>query len=238
MRLDSDSFSVQTQPQYLQQTAQILAQLRQLDYAAAQKLWRCNDKIARANYQWLQEMDLTAHQTPALFSYNGIQYSYMAPDVMTQPALDYVQNNLRILSGFYGILRPFDGIVPYRLEMQAHLTIKTKPNLYAYWGDRLYQALTPQAEPIINLASQEYAKAITPYLAPKQPMIDVAFASLVNGQLKVKATLAKMARGAMVRFLAEHQITEPADLKFFDHPDYRFDASQSTPTKFVFIYQK
>lgn len=236
MRIDPDSFPVQTQPQYRRQTAQILARLRQLSYDEVRTLWQCSDKIAKPNYQWLQEMDLTHRQTPALFSYSGLQYSYMAPDIFTQPALDYAQNNLRILSGFYGILRPFDGIVPYRLEMQAHLQVEHKADLYAYWGNQLYQALTPRPEPIVNLASLEYAKAIRPYLSPGQAMIDVVFASQINGRLKTKATLAKMARGAMVRFLAEHQITAPTDLKYFDHPDYRFDKTMSTPTKFIFVH--
>jgi cytoplasmic iron level regulating protein YaaA (DUF328/UPF0246 family) len=238
MVVDQDSFPIETQPQYLAQTAQILHQMRQLNYDEAKTLWHCSDKLAQANFKWLQELDLTRHQTPALLSYSGIQYRYMAPDIFTQPALDYVRNNLRILSGFYGILRPFDGVVPYRLEMQARLGIGTTPNLYAFWGNHLYQALTPTPEPIVNLASLEYAKAITPYLAPNQPMIDIVFASWVDGQLKTKATLAKMARGAMVRFLAEHQVNDLDGIKAFDHPDYQFDAQRSTPSRLVFIYQK
>ena len=161
----------------------------------------------------------------------------MAPDVFTQSALDYLQANLRILSGFYGILRPFDGIVPYRLEMQARLVVGRAKNLYEFWGNQLYQALTPEPEPIINLASQEYAKTIAPYLAPHQMMIDIVFASLVNGKLKTKATLAKMARGAMVRFMAEHQITDVTTIRTFDHPNYQFDATRSSANQLVFIYQ-
>lgn len=238
MIVDQDSFPVATRPLYLPATAVLLKQLRTLNYEDAKALWHCSDKLARPNYRWLQELDLNHHLTPALLSYSGIQYRYMAPDIFTQPALDYVRDNLRILSGFYGILRPFDGIVPYRLEMQARLAVAGKTNLYDFWGDRLYQALTPSPEPIVNLASLEYSKTITPYLAPGQPMIDVVFASWVGDQLKTKATLAKMARGAMVRYLAENQVTDIAAIRNFDDPDYQFDALRSTEQRLVFVYQK
>ncbi|MFB9769156.1 peroxide stress protein YaaA [Lactiplantibacillus modestisalitolerans] len=235
MVADQDSLAVETQPTYLAATAEILARLRQLSYPELKALWKCSDRLAKPNYDWLQQLDLTRQLTPAILAFSGIQYQYMAADIFTEPELDYIQQHLRILSGFYGILRPFDGIVPYRLEMQAKLPVATAPNLYAFWGSRLYQALTPTPEPIINLASQEYAKAIRPYLAPSQPMVDVVFASQVNGKLKTKATLAKMARGAMVRYMAETQVQDPAQLQYFDHPDYYFDAARSTATKLVFI---
>lgn len=237
MIIDQDAFPALTEPIYLDQTQQLLAQLQHLTYPEAKTLWHCSDKLAQPNYDWLQKIDLNRNLTPAILSYSGIQYRYMAPDVFTQPALDYIQTNLRILSGFYGILQPFDGIVPYRLEMQARLAVGQAKNLYAFWGDRLYQALTPRPEPIINLASQEYAKTIAPYLAPHQSMIDIVFASLIDGKLKTKATLAKMARGAMVRFLAEHQIDDVTAIRKFDHPDYQFDEKRSTANRFVFIYQ-
>ncbi|GEO70704.1 peroxide stress protein YaaA [Levilactobacillus acidifarinae] len=233
-----DDFAVRDQPEYLAQTRQILTKLRQLSYPQAKALWHCSDKLARPNYDWLQQLDLTRDLTPALIAYSGIQYQYMAPDLFTAPALAYVQANLRILSGFYGILRPFDGVVPYRLEMQAKLPVAGAKNLYAFWGERLYRALRCDQGPIVNLASQEYAKAITPYLTASDQLIDVTFGSLVGDRVRVKATLAKMARGAMVRYLAEHQVTDVAGIRQFDHPDYRFSAERSTAQHLVFLYQK
>lgn len=238
MVVDPDTFGIDALPQYLAQTKQLLAAMRQLDYPAAKALWHCSDKLARPNYEWLAQLDLTRQLTPALLAFSGIQYQYMAPDLFTAPALAYVRANLRILSGFYGILRPFDGVVPYRLEMQAKLSVAGTHNLYDFWGDRLYLALTPEPEPIINLASQEYAKAITPYLQPDQSLITVVFGSLVDGKLKTKATLAKMARGEMIRFLAEHQASDPAVIPTFDHPNWAFAPDRSTARKLVFIYQK
>lgn len=233
-----DDFTVQSRPQYLPQTQQILARLRQLSYDQAKTLWHCRDKLARPNYDWLQRLDLTRELTPALMAYSGIQYQYMAPDLFTAPALAYVQENLRILSGFYGSLRPFDGIVPYRLEMQAKLAVAGSANLYAFWGDRLYRSLHFDQGPVVNLASQEYAKAITPYLKPTDQLIEVTFGRLVAGRVKVTATRAKMARGAMVRYLAEQQVTDVAGIRRFKHPAYRLDERRSTAQRIVFLDQR
>jgi cytoplasmic iron level regulating protein YaaA (DUF328/UPF0246 family) len=119
--------------------------------------------------------------------------------------------------------------------MQNHLRLPHHRNLYDFWGNRLYQALARMPGPIINLASDEYAKAIRPYLQAKDQFIDVRFAHRVNGQLKTRATYAKMARGEMIRFAASHRLTKAADLKNFDSPTYRFDAHLSTATQLVFI---
>lgn len=235
MVVNTDDFDVLSQPQYLDDAQAILQVLKQLTYEQAKAMWHCSDKLARENFAWLQEMSLTQHQTPAILGYTGIQYQYMAPDLFTAPALDYIQANLRILTGFYGILRPFDGVVPYRLEMQSAVAVNQTANLYQFWGDRLHAALQANDGLILNLASQEYAKAITPYLTPDEHMVDVVFASLVNGKPKVKATFAKMARGEMVRYLAENQISDLADVAKFDHPDWHFDADRSTPNQLVFI---
>lgn len=235
MVVNTNDFDTQGSPIYIEETRQILKKMRTLDYDQAKTMWHCSDKLARPNYDWLQELDLDAQLTPAILSYTGIQYQYMAPDLFTAPALAYVQSNLRILSGFYGILRPFDGVVPYRLEMQSAIRVAGTKNLYDFWGDRLYRALHFDQGPVLNLASQEYAKAITPYMQPNDQLVNVVFGSEVDGKLKTKATLAKMARGEMVRYLAEHHIHDLKGITQFDHPDWHFDAERSTDNKLVFV---
>ena len=121
MRSDSDSFAVAAPPQFLGQAEELKTYLQTLDYDQCRALWRCNDAIAALNFERVRHMDLRRAQTPALFSYDGIQYRYMAPNVFSERELSYVQEHLRILSGFYGLLRPFDGVEPYRMEMQAKL---------------------------------------------------------------------------------------------------------------------
>ncbi|PWG00433.1 peroxide stress protein YaaA [Levilactobacillus bambusae] len=236
MQVDGDSFAPESTPAYLAETNQLLAAMHQLNYAELKTLWHCSDKLAQTNYQSLQQLDLEQGITPALMAFVGIQYQYMAPDLFTTPALDYVKTNLRILSGFYGILRPFDGIVPYRLEMQAPLQVNQHRNLYDFWSDKLYAALATPGEPIINLASQEYAKAIRRYLTPTDHFVDVIFGHLVDGKVKTRATLAKMARGEMVRFMAENNVQTLAELTQFNHLDYHYDAQRSTDHQLVFLH--
>ncbi|MHA3067201.1 peroxide stress protein YaaA [Lacticaseibacillus saniviri] len=235
MKVDTDSFAVLSQPKYMAETAEIAQTLQRATYDELQALWHTNDKLTRLNQARLERLDLTHQVTPALIAYSGIQYQYMAPGVFTAAALAYVQAHLRILSGFYGILRPFDGVVPYRLEMQAKLRVGDTDNLYAYWGDKLYTALNNAGEPIINLASQEYAKTIQKYLQPSDVFIDIVFGSLVDGKVKTRATLAKMARGEMVRFMAENNVTTLDELRMFDRLNYHYQAALSSDDKLVFI---
>ena len=121
MKVDTDSFPCHRLPAFLPQTQEILARLQRLSGQELKSLWKCSDKIALLNQQRLACMDLHRMLTPAILAYEGIQYQYMAPGVFNQEELAYVEEHLRILSGFYGLLRPFDGVTPYRLEMQARV---------------------------------------------------------------------------------------------------------------------
>lgn len=236
MVVDQDSFSPSSQPRYLNQATEILQSLKHLSYDQAQKLWKTSDKLTQTSYEQLQALDLAQPLSPAIFSYSGIQYQYMAPDVLSQAALEHLQETVRILSGLYGVVRPFDGIVPYRLEMGARLPVNGAKNLYAFWGDRLYRTLCGHG-PIINLASNEYSKAITPYLKPADQMVDVIFAHVLDGKLKTRATPAKMARGEMVRFIAKNQLTTLEELTHFQSPTYTYDMTRSTNNRLVFVHE-
>lgn len=178
-----------------------------------------------------------SQRTPALLAYEGIQYQYLSPATLDEAALRYLETHLRILSGVYGVLRPFDGVVPYRLEMQAKAKIGSAKDLYAFWGGRLLEALREDCRQtvIINLASKEYAHAVEPYLSPEVTFVTCIFAESVKGKLRQKATAAKMARGEMVRWMAETGAETVEALKKFDRLDYRFEAEQSGPTQLVFV---
>ena len=134
MNVDTDSLPWLSLPCFLSRTEQLCEKLQSMDYDALKKLWKCNDQIAALNVQRLDRMDLRHRLTPAILSYEGIQYQYMAPNVFTSQEFDYIQEHLRILSGFYGLLRPFDGVTPYRLEMQAKLPVRDAKDLYGFWG--------------------------------------------------------------------------------------------------------
>lgn len=235
MQTDTDSFPTEQLPQFLDQTKEILHYLRSLPYPQIHRLWwNCSEKLARPNYAWLHQMDLQRNLTPALIAFTGLQYQYMAPDVFSDDELAYVNNHLKILSGFYGLLRPFDGIVQYRLGMGDRAHVNGTRNLYEFWGGRLANALYQDDDVVINLASQEYSKAIKPYVTGRRQLVTCKFGELIDGKVKQKATFAKMARGNMVRYLASQQATTIDQVKSFNI-GYHFVAELSTSTKIVFL---
>lgn len=237
MRIDPDSLASASTPVFLSKAEEILRWMRTLSYAEAKRLWACNDKIAEENYTRLQKMDLqnTAMLTPAILSYDGIAFQYMAPAVFEDGQFDYVQDHLRILPGFYGVLKPMDGVIPYRLEMQAKAKVAGTGNLYEYWGDALYKEVHDDSGVIINLASKEYSRCIEKYLQPGDRFITCIFGELEGGRVIQKGVYAKMARGDMVRFMAEHQIENPEAIKTYDRMHYHFSAERSSEAEYVFI---
>ena len=201
-----------------------------------------------------------------MIAYEGIQYQYMAPAVFGGAQTDYIQEHLRILSGFYGVLKPFDGVTPYRLEMQAKAS--EAGDLYRFWGDKLYREVTEKGQKatdeqqdrlgqldqskqpdqlnqadrldhkgslIVNLASKEYSKCVEKYLTPEDRYLTIVFGELTDGKVKQKGTLAKMARGEMVRYLAENDVQEPERIKGFDRLGYCFDEALSNEREYVFL---
>ena len=235
MNVDTDSLSWQDLPTYLPRTEQICSILQNMTGDELKKLWKCNEQIAALNIQRLQNMDLHNHLTPAVLAYEGIQYQYMAPGVFTDQALDYIQEHLRILSGFYGILKPFDGVTPYRLEMQAKLRIGEAKDLYAYWGDSLASVLYEETDCIMNLASKEYSVCVSKYLPENVRFITCVFGEEKDGKVIEKGTMCKIARGEMVRYMAENQIEDPEQIKSFDRLNYFFDLEHSNDNLFTFI---
>ena len=234
MNVDTDTLEHQGLPIFLDQTQEILDWLRKQSGIDLQKLWGCNDKIAEQNIKRIKEMDLRKRLTPAILSYEGIAYQYMAPAVFEDSCFDYVQEHLRILSGFYGVLRPMDGVTPYRLEMQAKAAISGCRDLYELWGSKLYNEVKDDSKVIINLASKEYSKCIEKYLSSDDFYITVTFGEMVNGKLVTKGTYAKMARGEMVRYMAENKITDPKEIRKFDRLDYIYREDLSDDTEIVF----
>ena len=186
MNVDADSLPIDSLPQFLPQTERLLAALQAMSPKKLQFLWKCNDNLAQLNIERLKSMNLRQNLTPAILSYEGIQYRYMAPGVMTSGQLEYLREHLRILSGFYGLLRPFDGVTPYRLEMQVKLSVDGVKDLYAFWGDSLAKQL--EGDWVLNLASKEYSKAVTPYL-PEDSVLTCIFGEWLNVKVIEKGTM-------------------------------------------------
>ena len=235
MRYDENGPAYRDLPVFLSDAEKIKASLKEKSFSELKALWACNDKIVEQNIERLSSMDLREQLSPAILSYDGIAYQYMAPTVFETEMLRYVQEHLRILSGFYGILKPMDGVTAYRLEMQAKLKLCGAKNLYDYWGDRLYRELRDSSGIIINLASKEYSKCIEKYLQPGGRYITCNFFEEAQGKLVQKGVYCKMARGEMVRFMAENRIEEPEGIQQFSVMGYRFSEDLSSEKEYVYV---
>ena len=235
MRVDTDGLPWRDLPIFLPKTQMLAQALQKMKYDELKRIWKCNDAIAALNVDRFAHMDLTQCLTPAILSYEGIQYQYMAPGVFTQEELDYVQEHLRILSGFYGVLKPFDGVTPYRLEMQAKLQVNDEKDLYAFWGNEIAEQIFSETDCIINLASKEYSVCISKFLPKDIRLITCVFGEEKDGKVIEKGTMCKMARGEMVRYLAENDIEDPDRIKEFHRLGYRYNEGYSGCEKYVLI---
>lgn len=238
MRMDSDSLLWRDLPQFLMKTEKLLSKMQSMSEQELQTLWGCNDKIAQQNIERLRGMSLTQRLTPAVLCYEGLAYQHMAPNVFNAGQLSYVQEHLRILSGFYGLLRPFDGVTPYRLEMQAKLSVNGCANLYDFWGTDLARQLQQETDTILNLASGEYSKAVEKHLSPKTKFITCVFGEWNGKKIAEKGTECKMARGEMVRFLAEMQAKSADEAKNFHRLQFQFVPELSDENNYIFIKEK
>ena len=235
MNVDTDTFPVLGLPEFLEEARVLMAYMKKQDFASLKRIWKCNDTLVSLNQERFAHMELEKNLTPAILSYEGLQYQYMAPKVMETASLEYLQKHLRILSGFYGILKPFDGVTPYRLEMQARLGSEGMDSLYAFWGSRMADVLSRESRLILNLASREYSKAVLPHLPKKVTVATVVFGEKRQGKIMEKGTMAKMARGEMVRFLAETGGEDLEAVKRFSGLNYCFHPEESKEDTLVFL---
>lgn len=235
MNEETDILAPQGLPVFMDSTEEIMRWVQELSYDEAKKLWACNDRIARQNYDRFQQMNLYKRLTPAILSYEGIAYQYMAPSVFANGEFSYVQEHLRILSAFYGVVKPMDGVTPYRLEMQAKAKIAGTKDLYDYWGNRIYLEVLDDSRVIVNLASKEYAKCVEKYLTAEDRYITCVFGEFSGEKIVQKGVYAKMARGEMVRYMAEHNVKQPEEMKGFDRLGYVFREDLSDEREYVFI---
>lgn len=241
MKSDAEYLDPVGTPVFMKETYKILEYLKGLSYNEAKTIWACNDKIATENYERLSTINLEKPNIPAILSYDGIAFKYMAPSVFEFKEFDYVQEHLRILSAFYGVLKPLDGVSPYRLEMQAKAKVSGSHNLYEFWGDKIYNEIIDDDHIIINLASKEYSKVIEKYLKEEDKLITCLFGEIeFNEKTRLpkvvqKGVYAKMARGEMVRFMAETKAKGPEDLLKFNRLGYIFSKEYSKENQYVFI---
>ncbi len=237
----SCDLSLMSQARLLDQSAMLARKLKTLSRKSIASMMTLSDALTELNYQRFQDLDLSPEadgQKPAILAFAGDVYVGLDAGSLDAPQLLAAQDKLRILSGLYGLLRPLDGIQPYRLEMGRSLTTSRGKTLYAFWGSRITQLLEHDLAAsgsafVINLASQEYFKAVKPKEL-SVPVITPDFKEWRDGRLTSISFSAKRARGLMARFMLTNDVRSPEDLKHFQVEGYRFDPEASRGNTWIF----
>lgn len=222
-------------PMFLKEAGELLSFLRSLSDSEKAKVWKVKGALLSSSLSSLSMLSLEDIGSPAIFSYDGIQYTYMSPSSFTDSMLEYAEKNLRIISGLYGLLRPLDGVGTYRLEMESPISIPGYGDLYSYWGGKIASSLMEDDRLLVNLASAEYSKAVLPYLPSTVNVVTPVFLDWEKGRYVSKGVYAKMERGEMVRFLAETGAETVEDIKKFSSRGYEFSRFLSDSNTLCFV---
>lgn len=222
-------------PMFLKEAGELLSFLRSLSDSEMAKVWKVKGALLSSSLSSLSMLSLEDIGSPAIFSYDGIQYTYMSPSSFTDSMLEYAEKNLRIISGLYGLLRPLDGVGTYRLEMESTISIPGYGDLYSYWGGKIASSLMEDDRLLVNLASAEYSKAVLPYLPSTVTVVTPVFLDWEKGRYVSKGVYAKMERGEMVRFLAETGAETVEDIMKFSSRGYEFSRFLSDSNTLCFV---
>ena len=222
-------------PMFLKEAGELLSFLRSLSDSEMAKVWKVKGALLSSSLSSLSMLSLEDSGSPAIFSYDGIQYTYMSPSSFTDSMLEYAEKNLRIISGLYGLLKPLDGVGTYRLEMESPISIPGYGDLYSYWGGKIASSLMEDDRLLVNLASAEYSKAVLPYLPSTVNVVTPVFLDWEKGRYVSKGVYAKMERGEMVRFLAETGAETVEDIMKFSSRGYEFSRFLSDSNTLCFV---
>ena len=242
MDFDIDSKHLKcTDPALIENADYLAGKLKKFSTKKIAKLMSLSDTLATLNHDRYQDWQVPHGESaqPCILAFRGDVYRGMNAGDFTEAELNYAQNHLRILSGLYGLLRPMDRILPYRLEMGTSLAVTPKKtNLYRYWDSTITETLNGAlaesgSKVLVNLASNEYFKSVKPDKLDGQ-LITCHFRDMKNGQYKAIMTFAKLARGYMARFIVKNKIETVDDLRAFDSEGYVFNNDLSTDDEFVF----
>ncbi|WP_010141267.1 peroxide stress protein YaaA [Oceanicola sp. S124] len=231
-----------TEPPFPGDSAELIRVMREKSVSEISKLMDLSENLSKLNhdrYRDYREDPTPDVLRPAMFAFAGDTYQGLDAQSLDAEEVAFAQDHLRILSGLYGVLRPLDGMQPYRLEMGTRLKTDRGSNLYQFWGDKIAGALKAQAETLgtdtlLNCASQEYFGAVD-RKALGLKIVTPVFLDVKNGAEKVISFNAKRARGAMARFAITRRITDPAGLADFDLGGYHFQPGRSSVTELVFL---
>ncbi|CAG0910576.1 unnamed protein product [Cyprideis torosa] len=231
-----------TKPEFEAEAQNLVGTARGLSIAQIKSMMKLSDNLAKLNYDRFRDFSVPPQPEnlrPAVRAFAGDTYLGLEAGSLDAEEMAWAQDHLRILSGLYGVLRPLDGMQPYRLEMGSRLQTERGRNLYEFWSNKIAKALNKQAQALgtdvlVNCASQEYFGAVDQGALALQ-VITPQFMEDKGGEPKIVSFYAKRARGAMARFIIQHRLSDPAALLDFDTGGYRYRAELSTPEKPIFV---
>ena len=245
-------------PRLYEKSNEVLAHMKEYITEEIRAIMKIKEDLAQLNYCRFQRMKPISccknskdgkespkftGKTPAIFAYDGIQYKSISPESISKDGIEFLNDHLRIISGLYGVLRPFDMIDEYRLEMQTKVKINDKANLYSFWDDSISGNISEDLGGegiVLNLASKEYSKTVEKYFDNKKSeskikLITCTFKVEKAGKLKVESTASKKARGYMVRYIAENKIDGIEGVKTFNIDGFTYSENESTEKEIVFV---
>ena len=227
--IPTDNFTL---PVFIDQADMLNTKMATKSKNVIKKLMGVSDKLAELNYQRYQDFSIpftNKNARQAVYSFSGDVYIGLDVYSLSEDKIALMQKQLRILSGLYGVLKPLDLIQPYRLEMGTQLKINRNKNLYDFWGKTITESLNEELEDdelFVNLASQEYFKAIQPKNL-KGAVVSPIFKDFKNGKLKIISFFAKKARGSMVRYILDNNVKTLEELKSFNFDSYGFSEAHT-----------
>lgn len=245
-------------PRLYEKSNEVLAHMKEYITEEIRAIMKIKENLAQLNYCRFQRMKPISccknskdgkespkftGKTPAIFAYDGIQYKSISPESISKDGIEFLNDHLRIISGLYGVLRPFDMIDEYRLEMQTKVKINDKANLYSFWDGSISGNISEDLGGegiVLNLASKEYSKTVEKYFDNKKSeskikLITCTFKVEKAGKLKVESTASKKARGYMVRYIAENKIDDIEGVKTFNIDGFTYSENESTEKEIVFV---
>ena len=237
MREDECKYKPKHLPVF-KETDRILSVLKTLNDEEIKKLMKVNQSITELNIERYKHITYDLLGRPAILTYDGLQYRNIEVEGYSEEECDFLDKHVRILSGLYGVLKPFTSIYPYRLELQTNLMVDGNKNLYEFWGSKLYEEIRQSSHTMINLASNEYSKAIVPYLKDEDNFISCTFKVKKGDSIKVESTASKILRGRMLQYIVKNRITNPEDLKLFSYNNCKFSKEESSDKEYVFIVKR
>ena len=231
-------FADLTEPFFIKRAEEMAEYLKSLEPHEIESLMKVSPKLATETFIYYDEFLSSENSSPAVLSYDGIQYRHIHVDEMNDIQKEYLSGTLRIISGLYGVLRPFDSVRRYRLEMGTKLEYRGFNNLYDYWGESIADEVMRDDDILINLASNEYSKAVIPHLKEGKKLVNITFRENVKGRMKTVAVHAKVLRGEMITFMCKNRVESIDELKDFVNDGFVFKSQNERKNATELVFEK